>query len=628
MAVELYVEGVRLELDYGAKIKYTKQVSDIFNVAKSSASYTNSFNVPKTPNNTMVFEGLGLVGSTSNLPYQKTIATLKDSGFDVIAKGWLEIKETSDSYKVNIIDGVIDFFKAIEGYTLADMDLSELNHEKSLYNVIFSMANPNLKYKYIINDYGGGQSVIPTDINIDYLVPSAKYPFLLEKIFEFFGYTVTGSIFQNEDYLDWWLTYPKEAVTDEKELIGEFGEGEKEIAYTSNQFGNIIFPQNWDTDDIVVDSGIELVGNTIVITEQNYYEFEFSGQGRSSLFTNNNQSVPFYARIKRNGVAVGIQLQIFNTGTYVTTFQGYLNEGDVITFEYFLNFSGGMYNPTLFLDFFNLNVSKSVTFQVDWSLVLKDISITSFFNDFLRRFGLTVIADNDFKRLDFYTLDERTDVSQSKDWSSKYVNRNSETYLYGSYAQNNYYRHKYNEENASYNDGSLIIDNQNIELEKTLYNSFTCSADFALTPIGSLVVNTFRTPIWTSEAVDNDGTVEVNYKTLNGRFYIIKHYNTSTPIRFYSLVTGEDQIGNAPAFAKFDNVHFEDLIAKYYPAYTSILNSCKVHEFEMALGLADIINLDFTKPIYIEQEASYYLKNKVDWESGKTCIVEAVKINI
>lgn len=624
MAVELYVGGLRVELDHLTKIKYSKQVSDIFNVAKASSSYTNSFSVPKTPRNTMAFQGLGLVGSTSNIPYQKTLASLKDSGFDIIVSGWLDIKETSETYKVNIIDGIIDFYKEIENYTLADLDLSELNHEKSLFNVIFSMGNPNLKYKYVVNDYGGGQSVIPADINIDYLVPSAKYPFLFEKLFEFFGYTVNGSIFQNDDYLDAWLTYPKEAVTEEKELIGEFSEGEKEIAYISNSSGNIIFPQTWDTDDIVVDSGIELVGNTIVITEENYYEFEFSGQGRCSLFTG---YVPFYARIKRNGVAVGVPLQIFNTGTYITTFQGYLNEGDVITFEYFLNFSGGMYNPTLFLDFFNLNVRKSVTFEVDWSLVLKDISVTSFYNDFLRRFGLTAIIDNQLKHIKFYTLAERLDISQAQDWSAKYVKRNSETYLYGSYAQNNFYRHKYNQENASYNDGSLVIDNQNLDTEKTLYGSFTYSADFGITPIGSLGVNTFRTPIWTSEAVDNDGAVEVNYKTLNGRFYIIKHYNILTPIRFYSLITGQDQIGSAPAFAKFDNVHLVDLIAKYYPAYTSILNSCKVHDLEMALGLGDIINIDFTKPIYIEQEASYYLFNKVDWESGKTCKVEAVKIN-
>lgn len=626
MAVELYVEGVRLELDYGTKVKYTKQVSDIFNVAKTTASYTNSFNVPLTPNNAMIFAGLGLVGSTSNIPYQKTLVTLKDSGVDIIRNGWLDVKETSDTYKVNIIDGVIDFFKEIEGYTLGDLDLSQLNHTKDIDSVINSF-DANLPYKYIVNDYGGGQSVIPTDINIDYLVPSAKYSFLFDKIFEFFGWTVSGLVFENTDYIDWWMTYPKEAVTDEKQLIGELVNETKVIAPILNDSGNIIFPNVWDSTDIVIDSGIELQGQSILITEQNYYSFEMNARGCCERFFPNVFCDVFYIRVRKNGVATGIPLQVWNQGDYITTHQGYLNVGDVISFEFFLPVSGGMYNPTLFLEFFELNVSKAVSFDVDWSLVLKEITVNNFFNDFLRRFGLTVIPNNDDKVLSFYYLEERLDISQADNWTGKFVKRDTERYLYGSYAQNNYYTHKYNEENSSFNDGSLVVNNQNLPPDKTLYGSFTYSADFGIRPIGELGINTFRTPIWRAEAVENESGTQVSYKGLTGRFYIIKHEIKEIDIRFYSLISGVDEEYSNPPFAKFDNVHFADLIPKYYPSYSSILNSCKVQDLEMALGLADIINLDFTKPIYIEQEASYYLINKVEWESGKTSKVECVKIN-
>src|SRR5690554_2038903 len=126
--VELIIDGQTLELDDSTKIKYTKQISDIFNISKIKSSYTNSFTIPRTPKNTQIFQGLGLVGSTSKIPYQKVPVTLKDNGFDVVRNGWLDVKETTDSYKINIIDGCIDFFKDIENINIGDLDLSEINH--------------------------------------------------------------------------------------------------------------------------------------------------------------------------------------------------------------------------------------------------------------------------------------------------------------------------------------------------------------------------------------------------------------------------------------------------------------------------------------------------------------------
>jgi len=127
---ELIVNGKKLELPSDTKIKYTKQISDIFNIAKVNASYTNAFNVPKTPENTAVLDCLGLVGSQSKIPYQKTPVTLRENGIDLIKNGWLEVKETSDYYKINIIDGAIDFFKQIENSYLSDIDLSKIDHQK------------------------------------------------------------------------------------------------------------------------------------------------------------------------------------------------------------------------------------------------------------------------------------------------------------------------------------------------------------------------------------------------------------------------------------------------------------------------------------------------------------------
>lgn len=628
--VELFIEGQGVDIKDGTKMKRSRKISDIFNIAKTTTSFTNSFELSKTPRNTQVLEGLGLVGSNSTVPYRKVPATIKEFGIDTVRNGWLNITETSDTYKVAIIDGAIDFFKEIENFTLGDLDLSELNHTKNLETIIDSF-DANLNYTYIVNDYGGGQSVIPTDINVDYLVPSAKYSFLIDKIFKTFGWDYIGDIFSNEDYNDWWLTYPKEAFTEEKEEIGELTAEEAIIYPIPNQppLGlTVLFPNVWDETIITPGSGMEMDGDKVVITEENYYEFEISASGCAQNDVGAPCNLPFMIRLLRNGVEVGVPLQVYNAGDYITTFQGYLQVGDVLELQVYMTTSLAWYNPFIRRDFVKINVRKSISFEVDWTLVLKEISVTSFFNDFLRRFGLTVVPNNDERTLNFYTIDERLDKSKATNWTGKFVRRRSEKYVYGSYAQNNIYAHKYNDDNESHNNGALLVDNQNLETSKVLYSSFTYSADFGLTPIGELGVNTFRTPIWRAEAVENNSGVGVSYKGLTGRFYVIKQERKGLgSIRFYSNITGNDENYTNPPFAKFDNVHFSDLIPKYYTMYSAILNNCKVHNIDMGLTILDAINFDMVYLVYIEQEATYYLVNTIEWTNGEISNVELVKIN-
>ena len=152
--VQLTANDAELELLSDTGIKYTMQIADIFNLSVFTSSYTNSFTIPKTPHNTGVFQQLGIIGDTSTLPYEKVSATLKSNGFPVIKEGWLSIRETNESYNIAIIDGIIDFFKAIENKTMgADLDLSNFAHEKNMETVLDSFTNDY--YKYIVADYNG-----------------------------------------------------------------------------------------------------------------------------------------------------------------------------------------------------------------------------------------------------------------------------------------------------------------------------------------------------------------------------------------------------------------------------------------------------------------------------------------
>lgn len=623
--VEILVNGQALELDDLTKIKYTAQISDIFDIAKVKASHTNSFSVPKTYNNVRIFEGLGLVGSSSQVPYNKIPVTLKENGFDVVSNGWLNVVETTDKYKINIIDGIIDFFKAIENYSIGDLDLSEINHEKTLDAVINSFS-PESFYKYIVSDYGGGQSVIPTDINIDYLVPSAKYSYLMDKIFSFFGFTKSGSVFSNEDYLDFWLTYPKEAKDEDTvlEQIAHLYNGQKVLTPSSIHNGGFLYTNEWVYTDPTTNPPIN--GNQYIIPENNYYELIVNAKGYTKEFSGYSQN-SFYLWVRVNGQISGTPLLVFNNQNYQTIRTGPLQEGDVIDFVFYAPYPAIHHNTQLHLDYLEVYLHKSQAFNVDFSDALKDLKITDFFNDFLRRFALTPVIDTNNNHITFYTLNERLNKAQALDWSEKFVRRTKESYLFGSYAQRNSYNHKYNGDNEDFNNGELLVDNKNLQLTKDLATSFVYSAEKTPVKLGSLGVNVFPTLIWEKEVQQDSEGISVNYKGLTGRFYILKQEPQNITVRFYSEITGDSEEYTTPPFANFKDVHYSELIPKYYKSYTALINNCKVHDFEMELGLIDRIKPFHIFPIYIESEASYYLLNKVTFETDKPSKVEAIKIN-
>jgi hypothetical protein len=199
----LYIAGRKIELSEKTKVAQTKQANDLISLNTRQTNYTNRFKIPLTSSNKKAMAFLGIVGSTSQLPYQRNEAYLySESGECFIYNGFAVIKSTNQKeYDVNIYDGNIDIYKSIENKNLSFLDLSEITHQKNLTNVLDSFTS-NLNYKYIIADYNGKALYDTTKINIDYLVPSVKVKYLWDKIFSEFGYTYSGSVFKYSASLD------------------------------------------------------------------------------------------------------------------------------------------------------------------------------------------------------------------------------------------------------------------------------------------------------------------------------------------------------------------------------------------------------------------------------------------
>lgn len=636
--VDIIVNNERLELeDKAQNIKYSMQINDIFDLSTVNASYTNAFSIPKNPKNTQIFKMLGLVADPSRVPYERLEARLLDNGFPLIQKGWLKITETSDSYKINIVDGIVDFFKDIENKTIGrDLVLTELNHRKDLNTVVESFTNPY--YKYIVADYGG-KNITATDddelgYNIDYLVPSANVPFIWGRIFSTFGYTFSGTIFDDVNFSSLWLSYPKApeaADVTEPILVA----GLEKLNYTQDILPpDKEFEQAYDWSITNIIEGSLIANWSYVIPSTQNFRIKVIPRGYIDVirsFAPSVVQVPYQVQVFRGSNQI-MSVNTSSSEEIDVSYDDYFSEGEIISFRIVVpseTTEARIILYRLLLENLKVNIYKLSFGDVSFNNALSDFPIKDFIKEIIWRFGLTPVTDSVLKHITFYTMDERLDLSEAIDWSSKYVSRTRESYIQGSYAQQNVFKHKYNDPEENFNNGYLYISNENLSDTKDIATSRTFSYDNRLTQMGNYL--SFAYPIWQpepKEVTNEDGStsIEVNYKGLTGRFFMMR-YDTIAPASFFiSDILGGDVIASNWPLARAENTVFSDLIPIYYPEYERILNDFRMHNINLALTIYDILTLSFIKPYYFSQENNFYVLNKLTWESGKICTGEFIRL--
>ena len=587
MIVELYIKDILIDLYSDATIKNTIQANDVSQVSDRQSSYTDKFSAPKTAKNVRTFEGLGINSDTSSIPYNKLDCQLKYDGFDFIIDGWAVVSETSDEFDIYIYSGIIDFFKAIENKTIgSDLDLSEIDHSKDLATVAASQFNSN--YRYFLADYGGKTHFTTGGnkyINIDYMVPSVNRKYLWNKIFNTFGFTYSGSVFDNVRFTNAWITYPKGLMN--ASFLSVFNESEYIDLF--NQFG---YMSAYYT---VVDSG--------------NYKINLS-------YTTNSNPI---CRIEKNGVVI-------NENATVIQF----NVGDVLK----CHWEDPYYDPysapgSVYIYF---EILKYISDEISFTEELQDFSITDFVKSILNEYGLTAFADKYSKNIEFLTIKERVQSLTVIDWSNKYIERTSENYIYGNYAQRNIFKYKYNEDESDYNDGAININNLNLAESKDVFSSVFYSPekgllDFEITDTSGSVtksVNYFK--MFEKEINDNDGVQEIKYKGLDKRFNLMRSNPISGTIRIGSEVTSLTTTSNNLSLGEFSYFDFNTIISENYSEFGKLLNESKIHEIDLNINLIDMINLDLKSLYFFEQEQQYYFLNKIVWNGSNSATGEFIRV--
>jgi hypothetical protein len=307
--------------------------------------------------------------------------------------------------------------------------------------------------------------------------------------------------------------------------------------------------------------------------------------------------------------------------------------GDVITSDYLINetLEVGQFVLLTFVGDFQYQFSLSF-YQgqiVSFTNELKDFNIKDFITEILNRFALTPFKDKYTNHYKFLTLQELLQDNSIVDWSrekNKFVEKISERYIYGSYAQENNFAYKYNDNESDYYNSEILINNVNLADAKTVVNSRVYAPEKDPTfLIHDLQTNVYK--MWNKEVKDNG---DVEYKGLQKRYYLMREntYTFTDNTQIGSQSAGLHQAITTIPVESFYNLRMEDIVRNYYKNIGSILNLSKMVDATIYLNETDIANIDFSKLYWIEQLSSYFILNKISNFTKKGITkVELIKVD-
>jgi len=612
----------------GVKITYVKQNGDLGDITKANTSFTWGFKMPKTKRNTEILKGLGMIGDLSNAPYIKIYCSIVDNGVEIVQQGLLKVKETSKEYKAYVQDGIIEFYNEVKVDTISGvLDLESLRHQNTIDTIIASQQYQD--YRYIIADYNYQKQDLHngiTNLRQVGLIPSVSFKFLWDKIFKHYGWTYSG----NFDLTNDWLSYP--TVKDFETIEGDV------VLYIpySNQTST---PQDSNACREILNGIAQvdltkldpIVGeyNRFTVLTTGTYKAEIQASGYFKYLTPENGGTweyePYFLTMFVNGVAMyNDRSNPNNISTIYDPIQ--LHVGDEIHFMMCSSAdTEGVFDATYTTEgvtAIKLNLTSVVT--IDWELALIKYKIKDFFKEVLIRKAITPFADVQKRHIKFLTLDERLNA-EVDDWSDKYVKRLSEKYIYNSYAQNNYFRHKYDEDNEDYSDGVLVVDNENIPIEKDIYKSKIYAPlelqETFTTNMGDYLVRNYK--MWDIETkINENDVVEVEYKAIKNRFYVLQTDGTDD----YGIYIDGFYMENF-SLAKNTGGLYIDIVEQKYSLIRAILDRSRIHEIEVILSKAEMSALTLEKLIFFEKQRQVYLLNKIIWKEGKTIKGEFIRLN-
>lgn len=509
---ELFIEGLKVDIDQKISIQLTFALDDIANYGSRETSFSKTIVLPGTGRNNQIFgyiydissfnyelPGGANIGSVFNAA-QTSRAELRLNGL-LVLKGVFRIVNIIKDKDIIEYEGALfgeltGFIGEIGNNKLEELDFSSNNHTYTISNIINSWNTVNGSgYYYPLIDYGTystpEKNNIRTKVDYDYRTfrPAFYIKEYIDKIFDSSGYRYQSDFFNSSFFKK--LIIPNNASQLKKKvtkLLDALSPNEFTLTTTNvqsvshiHQFQiiNVIdnLTGNGDPNFTYTSSPTEV--NINFVFKGEFYPPTLAGGGiRVQLFINNTAIFNFLAVIDFRSP----QNSIFGYRELNYTTTRSLQNNDTIKVVLFLQ-KGGIADATLISKFISLKIES--TNPIDAPIELGDNILASdilprnilqkdFFTWIIKMFNLYVVEDKlDEKLLHIipykdYLSDDIIDwtykIARDKPWQIKPMG----------VLNSRFFEYKYKEDNDFYN--------ENFKKKYNLpygYNLFDTGFDFS-----------------------------------------------------------------------------------------------------------------------------------------------------
>ncbi len=221
---KLVANGEILDLFADEEIKLSDNVTGLFDLGVLPTDFTRQISLPGTKKNNAFFEHVYDISVFNPDTFATNIKVPCYLDFDglYLAQGYLQLNKVNviankfiDSYEVSIFGSLASFAKTINTTFLTQLtNLEQYNHTSSFTNISSSWAGQlfNGDIVYPLAEYGSKLQYTSGDVffgiddnegalGVQDFKPAIRMKAVWDKIFEFAGYTYSGSFF-NEPHLN------------------------------------------------------------------------------------------------------------------------------------------------------------------------------------------------------------------------------------------------------------------------------------------------------------------------------------------------------------------------------------------------------------------------------------------
>lgn len=219
--------GGMLDLFGNEEINIVYSVKDYRDVTSTNSSYSQTFQIPGTKNNNILFQNLFLIGADGKFDPRKKASCSIYVDSQTVIDGTIQIvsidvaDRDNPVYSMTVYGQTKSFNSSIKGKYLTDYDWSELNHILSIDNIQNTWSgSSSLGYYYSFKDYGYDYSLdniktttAKAGIPIGNWFPDIYNKYIIDKIFSGAGYTYSSNLFSSTTFNQTVIPYNRDPVT-------------------------------------------------------------------------------------------------------------------------------------------------------------------------------------------------------------------------------------------------------------------------------------------------------------------------------------------------------------------------------------------------------------------------------